>query len=74
VLQVAVGERESIEVAGGTFRALRLEPRLMRRIERRRPIAMTIWLSDDERRVPLRAVIEAGFGRVHLDLVDYRRD
>jgi hypothetical protein len=73
VLQVAVGERESIEVAGSTARALRLEPRLMRRIERRRPIAMTIWLSDDERRVPLRAVIEAGFGRVRADLVDYRR-
>jgi hypothetical protein len=34
---------------------------------------MTIWLSDDERRVPLRAVIEAGFGRVRADLVDYRR-
>ena len=43
------------------------------RIERRRPIQMTIWLSADDRRVPLRAFIEAGFGRVRLDLVDYRR-
>jgi hypothetical protein len=74
VLQVAVAESESIEVAGAVARALRLEPRLMRRIERRRPLAMTIWLSEDDRRVPLRAVIEAGFGRVRLDLVDYRRD
>jgi hypothetical protein len=45
----------------------------MRRIERRRPISMTIWLTNDDRRVPLRAVVEAGFGRVRLDLVDYRR-
>ena len=74
VLQVTVGAREMIDVAGRATPALRLEPRLMRRIERRRPVTMTIWLSDDERRVPLRAVIEAGFGRVHLDLVDYRRD
>lgn len=74
VLRVAVGERETITVAGTTAPALRLEPRLMRRIERRRPIAMTIWLSDDQRRVPLRAVLEAGFGRVRADLVDYRRD
>jgi hypothetical protein len=74
ILQVAVAEHESLEIAGVATPALRLEPRLMRRIERRRPIAMTIWLSDDARRVPLRALIEAGFGRVRLDLVDYRRD
>jgi hypothetical protein len=73
VMQVAVAEPETIEVRGTPHRALRLEPRLMRRIERRRPINMTIWLSDDDRRVPLRAVVEAGFGRVRLDLVDYRR-
>jgi hypothetical protein len=35
---------------------------------------MTIWLSDDERKIPVRAVVEAGFGRVRLELVDYRRD
>jgi hypothetical protein len=73
VMQVAVAEHETIDVRGTSHRALRLEPRLMRRIERRRPINLTIWLSADDRRVPLRAFIEAGFGRVRLDLVDYRR-
>jgi hypothetical protein len=73
ILQVAVAEEETIDVGGASHRALRLEPRLMRRIERRTPLNMTIWLSADDRRVPLRAVIEAGFGRVRLDLVDYRR-
>jgi hypothetical protein len=73
ILQVAVAEQETIDVGGASHRALRLEPRLMRRIERRTPLNMTIWLSVDDRRVPLRAVIEAGFGRVRLDLVDYRR-
>jgi hypothetical protein len=73
VMQVAVGELETIDVRGTPQRTLRLEPRLMRRIERRRPINMTIWLSADDRRVPVRAFVEAGFGRVRLDLVDYRR-
>jgi hypothetical protein len=73
VLRVAVAEGETIQLGNVTYPTTRLEPRLMRRIERRRPIGMTIWLSDDHRRVPLRAIVEAGFGRVRLDLVDYRR-
>ena len=73
VLQVAVGETESIDHRGAIRRAIRLEPRLMRRIERRRPIAMTIWLSDDARRVPLRVIVDAGFGRVRAELVGYSR-
>jgi Protein of unknown function (DUF3108) len=73
LLQVSVADEETIEVGGNTYRAIRVEPRLTRRIERRRPVTLTIWLSDDERRVPLRATIEAGFGRVRADLVDYTR-
>ena len=73
VMQVSVAEHETIDVGGQPQQTLRIEPRLMRRIERRRPINMTIWLSADARRVPVRAFIEAGFGRVRLDLVDYRR-
>jgi hypothetical protein len=73
VLQVAVADAETIEHDGRRVAALRLEPRLMRRIERRRPVTMTMWLSADERRVPLRAIVEAGFGRVRAELVNYRR-
>jgi hypothetical protein len=73
VLQVAVAEAQTIEHQGRPITALRLEPRLMRRIERRRPVAMTIWLSADERRIPLRLFVEAGFGRVRAELVEYRR-
>jgi hypothetical protein len=32
----------------------------------------TIWISADERRLPLAADITAGFGRVRLKLVNYR--
>ena len=34
---------------------------------------MTIWLSDDDRRIPLRVIVDAGFGRVRLELTNYSR-
>lgn len=71
-VSVQIGERESIEVGGRLQAAIRMTPRITARVERRRPIEATIWLSADEKRVPLMAEIEAGFGRVRLKLVDYR--
>ena len=73
VLQVGAGAPETIDYQGRPTPAVRLDPRLMRRIERRRPIVMTIWLSADDRRVPLRAIVEAGFGKVTMELVEYSR-
>jgi hypothetical protein len=70
-LQVSVAEPEDIEFRGGRTRALRLEPRVMRRVERRRPVAITMWLGTDERRLPLRALVDAGFGRIRLELTNY---
>ena len=72
VLRVPAPEAETIEQHGRTVPALRLDPRLMRRIERRRPVLLTVWLSADERRVPLRIIVEAGFGRVRAELKEYR--
>jgi hypothetical protein len=71
VLQVDVAGEEAVVANGKTTRAWRLEPRIMRRIERRRPVAVTLWMSADERRVPLRAIVDAGFGRIRLELADY---
>jgi hypothetical protein len=73
VLQVSVAEIEDIEQNGRRIRALRLEPRVMRRIERRRPVAITLWLSADDRRIPVRAFVDAGFGRIRLELKEHRR-
>ena len=64
---------ETVEQAGQRVNALRLEPRVMRSVERQRPLAITLWLSADERRVPLRALVDAGFGRFRLELKEYRR-
>jgi hypothetical protein len=71
-LDVAVAARETIQASGREWTALRVEPRIVVRVQRRQPIVATLWLSDDERRLPLVVELAAGFGRVRLELVDYR--
>jgi hypothetical protein len=73
VLHVSVADVEEIAQRGQRVRALRVEPRVMRRIERRRPVTITLWLSADVQRVPLRALVDAGFGRIRLELKEHRR-
>ena len=70
LLQVWGAEPETIDHRGRPTSAIRLEPRLMRQTERRARVTMTVWLSSDTRRVPLRAIIDAGFGRVRAELVE----
>lgn len=72
VLQLRVGSVEEIDHGGRRVPALRLEPVLDRRVERRQPVSLTLWLSADERRVPLVVAVSAGFGQVRAILVDYR--
>jgi hypothetical protein len=50
---------------------VRLDPRIRRQVERRRPIVAVLWLSDDERKVPVAMDIDAAFGRVRLELTSY---
>ena len=71
VLELRVAGEDSITVGDRVRPAVRLEPRLVQRVARRRPLELTVWLSRDERRVPLRADVAAGFGRVRVDLVSY---
>ena len=72
VVTVRVRGRERVEVGGRSEDAFRVEPRIVARVERRQPIDATFWLSADARRLPLAAEIAAGFGRIRLQLVDYR--
>jgi hypothetical protein len=70
VVDVTVG-RETINLQGRAVSAVRVDPRIRRRVERRQPIRAVLWLSDDERKVPLAMDIEAAFGRVRLELISY---
>jgi hypothetical protein len=72
-VEIAVGQREGIQVQGRTVDAIRLDPRIRQRMERRRPVDATLWISADERRVPLLLELEAAFGRVRVELISYVR-
>jgi hypothetical protein len=69
---VTVVGRERVDAEGRTQDAVRFEPVISTRVQRRQPVRATIWISADDRRVPLAADIAAGFGRLSLKLVDYR--
>jgi hypothetical protein len=71
ILELRAAGEEDIRVGDRVRPAIRLEPRVIQRVARRRPLELTVWLSRDAHRVPLRADVSAGFGRVRLDLVEY---
>jgi hypothetical protein len=37
----------------------------------RRSATATLWVSDDARKIPVALDLEAGFGRIRLELVHY---
>ncbi len=71
-LDVEVGKPETIRVGGKDVSALRLMPVLRQRVERRRPPEIVVWMSRDDRRVPLAADVTAPFGHVRLELTSHR--
>jgi hypothetical protein len=71
LLEVSVRGREQVQVQGKTLAAVRLDPVIRRRVERRRPITAALWLSDDDSRVPVAMDVDAAFGRVRLELTSY---
>lgn len=69
---VEVSGPAMVDGPSGPQQAFRLQPRLTTRVQRRQAVEAVIWVSADDRRVPIAADIAAGFGRLRLKLVDYR--
>ena len=61
---------EIIEWRGQQVPALRMRPALVQRVQRREPPTIDLWLSADQRRLPLRIEVAAGFGRVRVELIE----
>ena len=72
VAEVTVNAHDIITSLNKRVEAIRVTPVLQRRVEDRQPPSATIWLSNDERHLPLVLDLAAGFGRVRVDLVSYR--
>lgn len=62
---------EKVSFRGADVEALRLDVRIEERIARRRPIEATLWMSRDERRIPLVIEVAAGFGDFRAELVSH---
>jgi hypothetical protein len=68
--EVVVGKTEKLKTDLGKFKTIRLEPKLFgpgRFISR--PGEMTMWLSDDDRRMPLKVVAKTSTGTVTATLI-----
>ena len=65
---------EPVQVGGKSVEAVRAEPRLMYRVQTRRPIQITLWLSHDERHLPLVMTFTTDFGSFRAELTSYRSD
>lgn len=63
---------ETLQWRGQQVRALRMRPALVQRVQRRAPPQIDLWLSADDRRLPLRIDVAAGFGRVRIELIETR--
>jgi hypothetical protein len=72
VVALTVAGVETIDVNGTPTPAIRLDPQIRQRVERRQPVTGTVWMSTDRRRVPLKVAVEAAFGRVTLQLTGYQ--
>ncbi len=70
-LELVVTGRETIALQGRQVEAIRLDPAIQRRVERREPARAVVWISIDERRIPLAIDVDAGFGHLRLELVSY---
>ena len=72
VAEVTVNGVDRITSLNRRVEAIRVTPVLQRRAADRQPLAATIWLSNDDRRLPLILDLDAGFGHMRVELVSYR--
>jgi hypothetical protein len=73
IAEFTVNGIERITSLNKTLEAIRLTPVIQRRATDRQPLTATLWLSNDERRLPLIFDLQAGFGHVRVELVSYRQ-
>ena len=73
--EVLVGKRESIKTDCGKVKTVRLEPKLFGpgRFFNKLQGEMTMWVSDDNKRTPLRLVAKTSKGSVSAKLLNFKK-
>jgi hypothetical protein len=64
--------REEVETDAGRFRALKFKPQVIQGRVFKDTEAITLWVSDDENKVPLRVESEIWVGSLKADLIEYK--
>jgi hypothetical protein len=67
-IEVVVGKREEIKVDAGKFRAIKLSAKIFDGRYIKRSGEMVLWMSDDAKRIPVRAKIKTSGTTVTVDL------
>ncbi|HXG66842.1 MAG TPA: DUF3108 domain-containing protein [Blastocatellia bacterium] len=67
-IEVIVGKREEVKVDAGKFRTVKLEAKVFNGKFVRRSGEMFIWVTDDARRIPVRAKIKTSGATVNISL------
>lgn len=71
-LEVAVvGAEKGVKVKAGKFDCLKVEPRVLKNGKAQNKGKMTVWVSNDEHRVPVKIVSEVSLGKISAELVSY---
>ncbi|MBP6334898.1 MAG: DUF3108 domain-containing protein [Bacteroidia bacterium] len=63
--------REEVKVKKGTFRCIKLRPMLQEGRVFKEQEDMTVWVSDDNNRIPVRVQTNILVGSIKMDLTDY---
>lgn len=71
-MEVKVLKRERIEVPAGTFNCVLVEPLLRSEGVFRSSGSILVWLSDDERRIPVQVRSKVPIGSISVTLTDMR--
>jgi Protein of unknown function (DUF3108) len=71
---ILVGKREKIKTDCGKVKTVRLEPKLFGGRFFRPQGEMTIWLSEDRRRIPLRLIAKTSSGTVSAKLIKFKNN
>lgn len=71
-LEVNVLSKETVKVPAGTFECLKIKPKVSLNGKPQKKGEMTLWVTDDERKMPVKIVSEVPLGKISLALIKYK--
>jgi hypothetical protein len=71
-VDVGVVGAETITIDGRSYDTWKVAPTLVTRLAWRTPPRATVWISRDDRKIPVRITVSAAFGTVDVELIEYQ--